>query len=114
MPCARAPLIQLTLGKTDYVATHGIWEREVVLMQNRLSIACKMVSFSFERVTFVQENMPLLSSNVNSNLNSAFVDSDCSFRWKRMPKHIKISKHADTQKFYVSDVCEFLSVEVSL
>lgn len=30
-----------------------------------------------------------------------------------MPKHIKVSKHADTQKFYVSDVCEFLSVEVS-
>ena len=31
-----------------------------------------------------------------------------------MPKHIKVSKHADTRKFYVSDVCEFLSVEVSL
>ena len=30
-----------------------------------------------------------------------------------MPKHIKVSKHTDTQKFYVSDVCEFLSVEVS-
>ena len=30
-----------------------------------------------------------------------------------MPKHIKVSKHLDTQKFYVSDVCEFLSVEVS-
>ena len=30
-----------------------------------------------------------------------------------MPKHIKVSKHADTKKFYVSDVCEFLSVEVS-
>jgi len=29
-----------------------------------------------------------------------------------MPKHIKISKHPDTRKFYVSDVCEFLSVEV--
>ncbi len=34
-------------------------------------------------------------------------------RWNRMPKHIKVSKHADTRKFYVSDVCEFLSVEVS-
>ena len=31
-----------------------------------------------------------------------------------MPKHIKVSKHADTRKFYVSDVCEFLSVEVSV
>lgn len=30
-----------------------------------------------------------------------------------MPKHIKVSKHVDTRKFYVSDVCEFLSVEVS-
>lgn len=29
-----------------------------------------------------------------------------------MPKHIKISKHPDSRKFYVSDVCEFLSVEV--
>ena len=29
-----------------------------------------------------------------------------------MPKHIKVSKHTDTRKFYVSDVCEFLSVEV--
>ena len=34
-------------------------------------------------------------------------------RWNRMPKHIKVSKHADTKKFFVSDVCEFLSVEVS-
>ena len=31
-----------------------------------------------------------------------------------MPKHIKISKHPETRKFYVSDVCEFLSVEVCL
>ena len=29
-----------------------------------------------------------------------------------MPKHIKICKHPETRKFYVSDVCEFLSVEV--
>lgn len=29
-----------------------------------------------------------------------------------MPKHIKILKHPETQKFYVSDVCEFHSVEV--
>ena len=29
-----------------------------------------------------------------------------------MPKHIKISKHPSTRKFYVSDVCEFMSVEV--
>ena len=34
------------------------------------------------------------------------------YRWNKMPKHIKISKHPDTKKFYVSDVCEFLSVEV--
>ena len=34
------------------------------------------------------------------------------FRWNKMPKHIKISKHPDSRKFYVSDVCEFLSVEV--
>ena len=30
-----------------------------------------------------------------------------------MPKHIKISKHIDTLRFYVSDVCEFASVGVS-
>ena len=29
-----------------------------------------------------------------------------------MPKHIKILKHPETRKFYVSDVCEFHSVEV--
>lgn len=34
-----------------------------------------------------------------------------ALKWNRVPKHIKVSKHADTRKFYVSDVCEFLSVE---
>ena len=39
--------------------------------------------------------------------------SPLSLRWKRMPKHIKVCKHPETRKFYVSDVCEFLSVAVS-
>lgn len=65
---------------------------------------------------FDQENMPLLSSiNHNADVKgwafTVFLLYNC--RWKRMPKHIKVSKHADTRKFYVSDVCEFLSVEVS-
>ena len=34
-------------------------------------------------------------------------------RWKHMPKHIKICKHPDTQRFYVSDVTDFQSVWVS-
>lgn len=34
-----------------------------------------------------------------------------ALKWKKMPKHIKICKHPETRKFYVSDVCEFLSVE---
>lgn len=31
-----------------------------------------------------------------------------------MPKHIKICKHPDTKRFYVSDVTDFESVWVSL
>ena len=37
----------------------------------------------------------------------------CCCRWKRMPKHIKICKHPDTRRFYVSDVTDFHSVWVS-
>ena len=35
-----------------------------------------------------------------------------ALKWNKLPKHIKICKHPDTAKFFVSDICEFLSVEV--
>ena len=43
----------------------------------------------------------------------SLVTECCKCRWKHMPKHIKICKHPDTKRFYVSDVTDFQSVWVS-
>ena len=67
-----------------------------------------------------RESMPLPSGIVNSDLFIVICHSVCVCvcvcvcRWKRMPKHIKICKHPDTKRFYVSDVTDFESVWVSL
>lgn len=61
-----------------------------------------------------KESTPLLSGNVYSVVYTKWYTCWCPIcRWKRMPKHIKICKHPDTKRFYVSDVTDFHSVWVS-
>ena len=60
-------------------------------------------------------SMPLLSGTFFLFLCDDLLTCACGGgRWKHMPKHIKICKHPDTKRFYVSDVTDFQSVWVNI